>query len=219
MIDRILKDWKTTIIGLVVLAVCFVFVFIGKATLTEVGGFICGGFYVLFSKDSILKKKGTMSIIIFGSLLLMASCRPYESFTNTSEQVLCDTLIIRDSVPFTIEIPGDSVWMKADSIIHDTILVHDLRTGRFTIPPWDTCTQYAYACAGITNNIPWLNLKQRTISVDTMIYVNHIRILEQQIKELERQIVVKDKEPFYKNTWLWVSLTLSILYLKRYAHN
>lgn len=218
--NRILKDWKTTVIGLAILMLCFVLVFMEKATLTEVGGFICGGFYVLFSKDSMLKKKNIPCIFIFA--LLVSGCRPYESFTDRSESVRIDTLIIRDSIPIRIEIPGDSVWMEADTIIYDTIYVKALQNGTFTIPPWDTCTRYAYARAGITNNKPWLNLEQRKINVDTMVYVNHIRILEERIRELNKQIVVKERDPFYKNVWLWVSLFLffiGFILLKRNARN
>jgi hypothetical protein len=51
MIDRIFKNWKTTIIGLIVLVVSFLFVWFGKATLSEVGIFIMGGFSMLFLKD------------------------------------------------------------------------------------------------------------------------------------------------------------------------
>ena len=64
MIDRILKNWKTTVLGLAILITCFILVFMEKSTLTEVSVFICGGFFVLFSKDSMLRKKGPVSVII-----------------------------------------------------------------------------------------------------------------------------------------------------------
>ena len=51
MIDRILKNRKTTIIGIITLLVSFLFVWFGKATLTEVSGFLTGGFAMLFMKD------------------------------------------------------------------------------------------------------------------------------------------------------------------------
>lgn len=213
--NRILKDWKTTVIGIAILIICFTLVFVGKATLTEVGGFLCGGFYVLFSKDSLLGKKKTPCLLLFA--LLFVGCRPYESFIDKSESVRIDTLIIRDSVPVRIEIPGDTVRMDADTIIYDTIFVKQLQEKKFTLSPWDTCTRYAYARAGITNNVPWLDLEQRSVMVDTMVYVNHIRVLEQRIREMNRQIVTK--EPFYNNTWLWVAVVLGVLLIGRYARN
>ena len=51
MIERIFKNPKTTILGLIIITLCFVLVFLDKATLTEVSVFILGGFSVLFLKD------------------------------------------------------------------------------------------------------------------------------------------------------------------------
>ena len=51
MIDRLFRNLKTTFLGLIVLLVCFIFVWYGKATLSEVGVFVVGGFSMLFLKD------------------------------------------------------------------------------------------------------------------------------------------------------------------------
>jgi hypothetical protein len=51
MIDRLFRNLKTTFLGLIVLLVCFIFVWYGKATLSEVGIFVLGGFAMLFLKD------------------------------------------------------------------------------------------------------------------------------------------------------------------------
>jgi hypothetical protein len=51
MIERLFRNPKTTIIGLIVLVVSFLFVWFGKATLSELGIFIVGGFSMLFLKD------------------------------------------------------------------------------------------------------------------------------------------------------------------------
>jgi hypothetical protein len=51
MIDRLFRNLKTTFLGLIVLLVCFGFVWFGKATLSEVGIFVTGGFAMLFLKD------------------------------------------------------------------------------------------------------------------------------------------------------------------------
>jgi len=51
MIDRLFRNLKTTIIGVVVLITCFVFVWFGAATLSELGVFVTGGFAMLFLKD------------------------------------------------------------------------------------------------------------------------------------------------------------------------
>jgi len=51
MIDRILKDSKTTIIGLIVFITGAMLVAFGKASLTEFGAFIGVAFALFFSKD------------------------------------------------------------------------------------------------------------------------------------------------------------------------
>jgi|LakMenE01Jun11ns_1017448.scaffolds.fasta_scaffold9950419_2 hypothetical protein len=51
IIDRLFVSWKTTVLGLGILAVCFLLVFLDKASLTEVSTFTLGGFYLLFLKD------------------------------------------------------------------------------------------------------------------------------------------------------------------------
>lgn len=56
MIDRIFKNYKTTLLGLVIILTCFVFVWFEKATLTEVSIFVTGGFALLFLKDPTPKQ-------------------------------------------------------------------------------------------------------------------------------------------------------------------
>jgi hypothetical protein len=51
MLERIFRNWKTTVIGLTILVVSLVFVWFERATLTEVSVFLMGGFAFLFSND------------------------------------------------------------------------------------------------------------------------------------------------------------------------
>lgn len=51
MIDRIFKSWKSTVAGIVLIALCFGAVYLDKASLTEVSVFILGGFVGLFTKE------------------------------------------------------------------------------------------------------------------------------------------------------------------------
>lgn len=55
--DRIFKNWKTTLIGLSLIILPLVFVFLGKATLSEAGSFIFVGFISTLLRD----KKSTYS--------------------------------------------------------------------------------------------------------------------------------------------------------------
>lgn len=51
IIERIWKDPKTTILGLIIIGLCFVLVFFEKASLTEVSAFLMGAFALMFLKD------------------------------------------------------------------------------------------------------------------------------------------------------------------------
>ena len=51
LIERIFKNPKTTLLGLLIIALCFVLVFYEKASLTEVSAFMMGAFALLFLKD------------------------------------------------------------------------------------------------------------------------------------------------------------------------
>jgi hypothetical protein len=59
LIERIFKNWKTTLLGLAMIIACFVLVFIEKASLTEASVFIVGGFTMLFLRDSADSAKPT----------------------------------------------------------------------------------------------------------------------------------------------------------------
>ena len=59
VIDRLFVSWKTTVLGLGILAVCFLLVFLDKASLTEVSTFTLGGFYLLFLKEENGKAAGS----------------------------------------------------------------------------------------------------------------------------------------------------------------
>ena len=51
LIERIFKNPKTTLLGLLIIALCFVLVWAGRASLTEVSTFMVGAFALLFLKD------------------------------------------------------------------------------------------------------------------------------------------------------------------------
>ena len=51
LIERLFKNPKTTILGLLIIGLCFVLVFYQRATLTEVSAFLMGAFALMFVKD------------------------------------------------------------------------------------------------------------------------------------------------------------------------
>ena len=59
MIDRIFRNPKTTVIGLILMALGMILVWFEKATLAEYSAFLMGGFALMMSKDTTKPKKGT----------------------------------------------------------------------------------------------------------------------------------------------------------------
>ncbi len=51
MIDRIFKNWKTTLVGLGIILAGLALVWFQKATLTEFTAFLVGGVGVMFMRD------------------------------------------------------------------------------------------------------------------------------------------------------------------------
>ena len=51
LIERLFRNPKTTLLGLILISLCFVLVFFEKASLNEVGAFLMGAFALLFLKD------------------------------------------------------------------------------------------------------------------------------------------------------------------------
>ena len=51
IIERIWRDPKTTILGLIIIGLCFVLVFYEKSSLMEVSSFLMGAFALFFLKD------------------------------------------------------------------------------------------------------------------------------------------------------------------------
>ena len=51
LIERIFGNPKTTLLGLIIIGLCFVLVWAGRATLTEVSTFMVGAFALMFLKD------------------------------------------------------------------------------------------------------------------------------------------------------------------------
>lgn len=51
IIERLFRNPKTTLLGLILISLCFLLVFLEKASLTEVSTFMVGAFALLFLKD------------------------------------------------------------------------------------------------------------------------------------------------------------------------
>ena len=121
--DRIFKNWKTSIFGLVIIAIGFLFVWFGKASMTELTAFISGALVLLFSKDDI--NKGVLPIALLGALTLSScsadwhfqqACKKEPMFCEAETIVEFDTFVIRDTQTFIKEYHTKQI----DTIVMDT---------------------------------------------------------------------------------------------------
>ena len=55
MKDRIINNFKSTLLGLIILAICAVLIYTDKATFAEVSGFLVSSGLLMYVKDSIFK--------------------------------------------------------------------------------------------------------------------------------------------------------------------
>ena len=55
MKDRVINNFKSTLLGLIILAICAVLIYTNKATFAEVSGFIVSSGLLMYVKDSIFK--------------------------------------------------------------------------------------------------------------------------------------------------------------------
>ena len=51
LIERLFRNPKTTLLGLILISLCFLLVFLERASLSEVSTFMVGAFSLLFLKD------------------------------------------------------------------------------------------------------------------------------------------------------------------------
>jgi hypothetical protein len=116
LVERIFKNWKSTLIGALIIIGALAAVYAGKATLTEAGAFIVGGITLFFIKDKQDPKgpsPATAWMFALALLLVVASCNR-KSTTTTSElqtiTIVKDSIAIHDSIVWeTYTVPVDSL--------------------------------------------------------------------------------------------------------------
>lgn len=121
--DRIFKNWKTSVFGVVIIAIGFLFVWFGKASMTELTAFISGALVLLFSKDD--NGKGVLPLALLGALTLSScsadwhfeqACKKEPMFCEAEIVVEFDTLVIRD----TSTVIKEYHTKQIDTIVLDT---------------------------------------------------------------------------------------------------
>ncbi|MCT4638945.1 MAG: hypothetical protein N4A72_14685 [Bacteroidales bacterium] len=201
MTDRIFKNWKTTLLGAVLILTGFVLVFFDKATLTGLAAFFASAMPLFFAKDKIkenFKGKSNVPVVILllTGTMMMSSCATSRS-TNvqTKETIRVDTLVKHVPVHIT------KVIQHTDTLIQkgDTIIIYKDRENIINTPPLILENEFAKATAGVKNNKPYLELQAKEVKIDTTVYLKQIEVLKEQIKEYKETKTIT--KPWWRNEW------------------
>ncbi len=120
MKDRIVSNWKSTIVGVLLIIAALVLVFFDKVTWTEFAAFAPFCIGLILVKDDSFKKKKTPILLIFVlfSVLFLQGCVSYEKCVEKYGVVRHDTLFLTQDVPITIPVTADSMqtFINIDSL-------------------------------------------------------------------------------------------------------
>lgn len=159
MKDRIIKNWKTSVIGIVLLAFAGVLVWFQKITLGEFTAFLPTVFGLLWVKDTFVSSmfnKGGGAAVIAIMLLTLNSCVTYERCIDKYGKTSSDTIKVpfKIEVPFYIALPADSnaIRINIDSIrylITDQVYHKADSVSKIQIQYWKDKINYLYFSASI----------------------------------------------------------------------
>lgn len=110
MKDRVIKNWKSSVIGIILGLAGLVFVWFGKITWGEYSAFLPVVFGLLWVKDSIFSVKGGSGAAIILMALMLNGCVTYNKCVEKYGMQSTDTI----RVPFKIEVPV-AIAVEADS--------------------------------------------------------------------------------------------------------
>lgn len=158
IIDRVFKNWKTSLVGMLILGGSLAAVFTGKATLTEAGAFMVMGLGFFFLKD---RGQGTPPAALLLIGLLLVSCGAnyhlkrskyhlaqaiakgaevktdtvYKDVQVVTERVLHDTLVRRDVLHDTLVIKHTKyqVRLKYDTLTRTEYVQVDCKPDTVTV--------------------------------------------------------------------------------------
>lgn len=121
---RIVKNWKSSLLGIVLLIAALVAVFLNKATWEQFATFVPFCLGLVYVKDTIFKIGGggtTLTIVVVALFCLLGQgCVSYERCVKKYGVVRHDSLIITKEIPIIIKVPIPSDSMQT-SINIDSI--------------------------------------------------------------------------------------------------
>ncbi|MCT4614549.1 MAG: hypothetical protein N4A49_06705 [Marinifilaceae bacterium] len=208
MYDRIFKNWRTSLFGLICMISSFVLVYLEKASLTELSSFIAIGLGAIFMKDT--KDANNLNLILV-LCIIIPSCKVSQKVNESiKETVYYDTIIER--IPSIVEfnIPADTIIKVEKEIVYKDKIIRDIINSEFSIDSLYAENQTSFAWAGVQHNIPFLNLYQKDTVLKLTEYYDKIKILEKRLIESKKETVIVKKTIFYKNIFFWLFSLLSL---------
>lgn len=196
MTERIFKNWKTTLLGIIMLVGSLLLVYYGKATLTEASAFMVAGFSMFFLKDP---KNNGLSIVLLA--LIFYSCQKPVVNTTVHERekiTYRDTIITLESK--TVERITDA---ENDSIKY---LLNELKLqGKKPV------IVYKNNKENISLTYKLDELGRLVTSCNTDKELIRLQNLEIQRLKNEKQIVTKYKTPSWIRNTLFICIVLILI--------
>lgn len=137
-------------------------------------------------------------------VFILCSCTTLKTIEREREIVRRDTVEVRtDTIERIVTVPGETKTLYLERIDTRWInrIIPDIRVGKFSLDTLRICSTHAEAWFGVKNNRPFFGITQRPIDLMVESYERQVTILEQQLKEKERQVVKRYR--FYENPWFW----------------
>lgn len=123
IIDRVFKNWKTSLIGILILGGSLATVFVGKASLTEAGAFIVMGIGFFFLKDGRNGAPPPAAIVLLCVLLMGCGANYHLKRSKYHLQ-----MAIAKGAVITADTIFKEIPVVTERMVHDTVVRHTNRT-------------------------------------------------------------------------------------------
>lgn len=129
-----------------------------------------------------------------------------------------DTVQVVDTLKIPVVIPADTIRVKGDTVYLTSRDLEDSKNNLFTVKPWIASTDKVMAIAGITNNVPYLDifLLQREFLLDYQHKYNKYNTTTTKTKETVKEVIVEVEPKFYNNKWFYKFVIVLMLLMWKF---
>lgn len=151
--------------------------------------------------------------LLLVSILLASCATPQKVVKEYIETIQIDTITVHDTIPVIVHIEPDSAKVASDSIPATQAKADEVKSGKLNIAPWYAFTKNSYAKAWISNNAPYLEIKnfERDIAVNTPITFNKYNTTREKSQKETVTETIEVALPWYKDNWFYITVILSML--------